>query len=429
MAHEDPELLVLLNGTHVGTVTHGRKGDLTFRYEQSWRDHESSYPLSLSMPMPLEEHSDAVVRPFLEGLLPDNRDVLERWGKEFHVSSGNPFALLTHLGEDCAGAVQLVLPERVPEVLGSTLRDIAWLSEEDVSDRLRELVERGGTGRWVGDHGHFSLSGAQPKTALFYDGSRWGIPAGAVPTTHILKPPAQKDLDGFEINEHFCLKLANHLYLSAASSAVHMFGDQTAIVVQRYDRTWTADGRVVRLHQEDACQALAVSPWIKYENEGGPGAPDIVKLLLRESSDPATDVGLFLDALALNWVIAGTDVHAKNYSVLISDGVVQLAPLYDLLSALPYPDHLPYRKLKLAMRINREYRVWGVEGGDWMRLAERCDLDPDPVIQRVSELAATLVETVPAVASEVRAEGLEHGIVDRLEETIIAHGKRCLNLL
>jgi len=423
------ELVVLLNGEQVGIVGQGRDGQLAFLYDRRWRERDDAYPLSLSMPLALERHPDEVVRAFLEGLLPDKANVLERWGRELHVSPRNPFALLTHVGEDCAGAVQLVARDRLPLVLTSGDEHIEWLSEEDVAERLRDAIDRDGTGRLAGDQGHFSLAGAQPKTALFHDGHRWGIPAGRVPTTHIIKPPAQKDLDGFDINEHFCLKLARELGLSAPESSIETFGDITAIVVERYDRLRTTDATVARLHQEDACQALGVSPLGKYESDGGPGAPEIVNLLMRQSSDASTDVGAFLDALALNWVIAGTDAHAKNYSVLISPEAVRLAPLYDLLSALPYATRLPYKQLKLSMRIDREYHLWKVRERHWQGVASMCDLDPQPLVQRVAELAQAVPEATRVTAAGVREEGINHEIVDRLEEDITEHASRCLGLL
>ncbi len=429
MAPKSTDLLVLLNGENVGTVRQKRGGKLVLMYDRSWRERKDSYPLSLSMPLALSEHPDTVVRPFLEGLLPDNQKVLTRWGTQFHVSSRNPFALLTHMGEDCAGAVQLVVPDRLSVALGSVGEPITWLTESDIAERLRDAVEGHGTGRLASDHGHFSLAGAQPKTALFFDGHRWGIPTGSVPTTHIVKPPAQTDLDGFDINEHFCLRLSRELGLAAAESSIREFDGKNAIVVERYDRVWTDGATVVRLHQEDACQSLGISPLRKYENEGGPGAPEIVDLLFRHSSDPSVDVGAFLDALALNWVIAGTDGHAKNYSVLLSRGSTRLAPLYDLLSALPYPVPLPYRSLKLAMRVDGEYHVWKISGRHWKGLAARCDLDPVPLVQRVADLAEMVPEAVRTTAAAVRAEGVDHEIIDRLEETITEHSTNCLGLL
>jgi serine/threonine-protein kinase HipA len=332
------------------------------------------------------------------------------------------------MGEDCAGAVQLIPPNELGSVIDEPSR-VEWLTEDEIGRRLRDLVERHGTGRLPGDRGQFSLAGAQPKTAFVYDGERWGIPSGAIPTTHILKPPAQRDLDGFDINEHFCLKLARKLGLAVAESTVRRFDGETAIVVARYDRRRLESGRLVRLHQEDACQSLAVPPSGKYEREGGPGAPAIVQLLIEESDDPDLDVGAFFDALAFNWVIAGTDAHAKNYSLLIGPGSVRLAPLYDLISTLPYPRWISHRSVKLAMRIDREYHVWKIRPRHWRGLADRCGLDPDPVMQRVEELVTAVPAALAQAAAEVREEDLDHEIVGRLEEAIGQHVEGCLRIL
>jgi serine/threonine-protein kinase HipA len=350
--------MVLINGDLMGVVEQQQSGELAFAYERSWQERDDSYPLSLSMPLARQQHDDPVVRPFLEGLLPDNARVLDAWARTFHVSARNPFSLLAHMGEDCAGAVQFVRPDRYEAVSPAGEGEVDWLTEEGVAERLRDLVERQGTGRLAGDRGQFSLAGAQPKMPLLHDGERWGIPSGPTPTTHILKPPAQRDLDGFDINEHFCLRLAKELGLTVAESTLRSFAGQEALVVERYDRARSRDGRLIRLHQEDACQALAVSPLRKYESEGGPGPAQIVNLLLRESGEPETDVGVFVDALGFNWVIGGTDAHAKNYSLLLSPGSVRLAPLYDLISVLPYAHRLHHRHAKLAMRIDREHHLW-----------------------------------------------------------------------
>jgi len=419
------ELVALLGGEAIGIVEQRRGGDLTFTYDDAWRHQPVAYPLSLSMPLARETHPDATVRPFLEGLLPDNQQVLERWGRRFQVSPRNPFALLSHMGEDCAGAIQFVAPSRVDDVLGSP-GDVVWLTEGQIADLLRDLVERHGTGRLAAEHGQFSLAGAQPKTALFSDGRRWGIPSGRTPSTHILKPPAQPDLDGFEINEHFSLNLAAELGVVVARSRVERFGGQSAIVVERYDRVMTENGEVLRIHQEDTCQALGVPPWTKYENEGGPGAADIVELLLQQSDDPGADVGAFIDALVLNWAVAGSDAHAKNYSLMLGPGSVRLAPLYDLLSVLPYDRSISYRKVKLAMRVEREYLVWKVRPRHWEGLAIRCGLDPAPLLDRAVELLGAIPDAAQATATRLREEGLVQEIVDRLERSTVEHSQRCL---
>jgi serine/threonine-protein kinase HipA len=423
------ELRVLVDGELLGVVVQRSGGDLLLTYERSWQERGDSFPLSLSMPLAQREHRDRVVKPFMENLLPDNAQILERWARQFHVSARNAFALLTHMGEDCAGAVQFVRPGRYEDVIDAEHAEIDWLTEEEVGVRLRDLVEQHGTGRLPGDRGHFSLAGAQPKMPLIFDGGRWGIPSGPVPTTHILKPPAQQDLNGFDINEHLSLRLAKELGLAVAESRIQRFEGQEALVVARYDRVRTEEGRVMRLHQEDTCQSLGVSPLRKYQNEGGPGPADIVNLLLRESDDAETDVGAFLDALALNWVIGGTDAHAKNYSLLLSSESVRLAPLYDLISILPYPHRVHFREAALAMKIDREYRLWKIRRRHWEGLGARCDLDPGPVVERVAQLVAAVPSALERAAADVRSEGVQHEIIDRLEEDVVEHCKRCLEVL
>jgi len=264
---------------------------------------------------------------------------------------------------------------------------------------------------------------------LLFDGERWGIPSGHVPTTHILKPPAQQELEGFDVNEHICLRLAKELGLAVAESRLQTFAGQATLVVARYGRVRTGGGRFMRLHQEDTCQSLGVSPLRTYENEGGPGPAHIVDLLLRESDDAATDVAAFLDALALNWVIGGTDAHAKNYSLLLSARSVRLAPFYDLISILPYPHRVPYREAALAMRIEREYRSWKLRRRHWKGLATQCDLDSGPVVERVGELVGAVPGAMERASSEVQSEGGRHDIIERLKVEVREHSRRCLKAL
>jgi serine/threonine-protein kinase HipA len=173
---KDGELHVLLGGLQVGRVLRN-KGRLRFIYDSAWRDRADAFPLSLSMPRVLSEHGHAVTDAFMWGLLPDNEQVQERWARRFQVSAQNAFALLAHVGEDCAGAVQFVRSDRLDQVLGTGPNQVDWLSIEDVAERLRILRGDQGAARLARDTGQFSLAGAQPKTALLFDGKR-GDPGG-----------------------------------------------------------------------------------------------------------------------------------------------------------------------------------------------------------------------------------------------------------
>ena len=211
---------------------------------------------------------------FLWGLLPDNARILDAWGRRFQVSPRNPIALLSHVGEDCAGAVQFVTEPRLAEVLESAKAAvrIRWLDDRALAERIRDVVGDGAAAR-TATEGQFSLAGAQAKIALYFDAgrSRWGVPSGRTPTTHILKPAAN-DFEGFAENEHFCLSLTRRMGLAAAYSEWQSIGGIPTLIVERYDRI-QREGHWHRVHQEDCCQALGVHPDAKYENEGGPGYP------------------------------------------------------------------------------------------------------------------------------------------------------------
>ena len=198
--------------------------------------------------------------------------------------------------------------------LASTLLKLR-LDEGDIAKRLRTLREDQSAWRIPRDTGQSSLAGAQPKTALLFQDGKWGVPSGRVPTTHILKPPTAA-FDGHAENEHFSLELARALGLPVVDSRIMHFQNEIAIVVERYDRLRTEAG-IRRVHQEEICQALAILPTQKYQNEGGPGIDDIVQLLRTHSGEPREDLDTFIDPIAFSWLIVGTDAHAKNYALLI----------------------------------------------------------------------------------------------------------------
>jgi serine/threonine-protein kinase HipA len=275
--------------------------------------------------------------------------------------------------------------------------------------------------------GQFSLAGAQAKTALLLEGKRWGVPSGSIPTTHILKP-AIAGFDDHDLNEHLCLDAARRSGLIVARSRISQFADQTSLVVTRYDRLSGPDGSIARVHQEDTCQSLSVPPARKYQREGGPSSSQIAKLL-RDSMDPRAGeqaVHRFADALIWNWLIAGTDAHAKNYSVLLSGNQVRFAPLYDIASALPYGAH--ERKLRLAMKIGTSYEVYP-QHNRWPAAARDLGLDPDALVTRARELAAGAPDAFSAAARVTEVARLNRALPDRLVDLVADRAERCLRVL
>jgi serine/threonine-protein kinase HipA len=419
-------LMVMADGVLMGQLERDGKR-LGFTYDSTWLESPRRFPLSLSMPLALKEHPHSVIEPFLWGLLPDSPQILDEWGKRFHVSPRNVFGIIRHVGEDCAGAVQFFHPERGQTPVTSTPgSDVHWIDDPDLALRVTLLLENHGSTRLAGDTGQFSLAGAQPKLALHRHpvSGAWGVPSGNTPTTHILKP-ATGEFGGHAENEHFCLRLAAAVGLRSCRSNVMRAGGHTVIVIERYDRLWR-EQRCLRIHQEDTCQAFAVHPARKYQNEGGPGVREIAALLRDQSTNPASDVLAFADALIFNWLIAGTDAHAKNFSVLIAPGSqVRLAPLYDLASVLPYPQRIDAQKAKLAMKIGNSYRLREIRRKHWETCARDLRMPANDLIGRAESMIQRLLAAAPKVADSLRDEGLDDAVIGRLVDSIDIHSRNC----
>jgi serine/threonine-protein kinase HipA len=418
-------LSVLIDHAVAGSITRRSQGRLRFEYDDAYRQRRAATPLSVSMPPSIRSHLDATISPWLEGLLPDNDRVLARWARDFQVPA-RPFSLLsTPIGHDCAGAVRFAPVEEAGEVLAAP-GAVTWLTDEQVAQRLQELRQDGTA--WLGREltGQFSLAGAQAKTALLFKDGRWGVPTGSAATSHILKPAVQ-GFDDHDLNEHLCLDAARRAGLVVARTRVARFGDESAIVVDRYDRRMI-EGELVRIHQEDACQALGVPPEKKYQNEGGPSARDLATLFRTVMSPSAAEdaVWRFLDALAWNWLVAGTDAHAKNYSLLLSGDDVRLAPLYDIASALPYDRH--ERQLRFAMKIGGDYRVHPCRN-TWGKAALDLGLNPDAVLERVAHLALTAPDAFADAANAPDVVALDRPLPKRLVDLVADRARRCLAIL
>lgn len=411
------ELALLCNGEPAGALRR-RRGQLSLTYLDSWRAREDATPMSLSMPLAAREHPHRVVDPFLWGLLPDNDAVIRRWGRDFHVSTSHPVGLLANVGEDLPGSMQLVRPERLVE-LEEAKGSVEWLETADVAKMLRAV--RQDHTAWLTNRaeGRWSLAGAQPKIALLRDGDRWGRPTGRIPTTHILKP-AVAGSDEHDLNEHLCLRASQQLGLRAAHTEVGVFDDERAIVVERYDRI--IQGRNWRrVHQEDMCQALGLHPSKKYQSDGGPSPADIASLLRASMPPRAADpaVNAFVDALAFNWLIAGPDAHAKNYALLLEGSQVRLAPLYDIASALAYPDFHP-PKVKMAMKIGGYYRLSAIGRQAWIRLAEGLRLDQDVLFDRISGLIERVSDAFADAARHPEVVAIDSALPTRLVDAVSA---------
>lgn len=388
-------LHVLMHGIHVGDVTQDHAGNRTFRYLEAYASDPGSTPLSLSMPLGDVTYRKRTVDAFMNGLLPDSDVVRERWARDLGAKSTNAFSLLGRMGLDCAGAVQFT--EQDPAEALARENELVPLTEADVAARLRRL--RGDQSGWVVSGERWSLSGASSKFTLArgVDGG-WSEALGAAPSTHIVKP-GLTEYRAQALNEHLCLAACAALGVRAARTEFHVFADEPAVVVTRYDRARGSDGAVRRLHQEDLCQALSVPPTRKYETSRGPTAQRILRLL-HDNRVPDQDLYRFVDALVLNYLLGAPDAHAKNYAVLLQGRQVRLAPMYDVASALPYETERADHELdRAAMSVNGEKRFGYVTGRDWAAFARGNALDAGRVVDRVRDLATRLPDALATVAA------------------------------
>jgi serine/threonine-protein kinase HipA len=418
------ELAVLMHGQQIATLhRRSRSQPLKLRYQDDLPP--GTTPLSVAMPTVVSTHAGPQVRYWLAGLLPDRGEVLAAWRRTFKVTSVEEYALLPHVGADLAGAAQICLPEMARTLNAEGV--LVPLSDEQVGERLAELADSSSGWGVQQESGQFSLAGTQAKLALHFDGEHWFLPTGAQPTTHILKP-AIRDLPDQDLNEHLTMLTAAYLGLPVPATRVTTFAGRRALVVQRYDRL-TREGHVYRIHQEDLVQALGRRPSDKYEASGGPGLLTLVDLLRRVISpeNVAHDVATLLDAVAFNWLTAGTDAHARNYSLLLAGPQVRFAPLYDLNSFLPYSSRA-HVEMSMSIGGSGHFRSTDVTADDWRWVGRRAQVDPEDLLQRIATMAARLPD---AAADAVKAGGIDEvtaatrAFAARFVEALTSHAQQC----
>ena len=375
-------LTVHLNNEPVGTLEQDASGLLRFTYAPEWLERDNAAPLSRMLPLSPDPYENKHARPFFAGILPEAgpRAAIARI---LGISEGNDFAMLERIGGECAGAVSLLPEGHQPLHVESRTRA---LDEEELVSIVHELPRRP---LMAGEEGiRLSLAGAQDKLPVVIDSEAIALPLGNTPSTHIIKPEPERFPD-LVANEAFCMELARHVGLNVAEATTRTIGATPCIVVTRYDREVRPDG-AIRLHQEDFCQALGRPPEHKYQQEGGPTVRDCVALLREWSTTPVLDILAFVDALIFNMLIGNADAHGKNYSMVYAGGTRRLAPLYDLVSTIAWPE----LSTRLAMNIGHGESVNDLNPAHFKRLAEECDLGWPMIRERVENLARGAVEVV-----------------------------------
>lgn len=413
-----PPLNVLINGRLVGHLSKEASGAIVFQYDRDWLDWEHGFAVSLSLPARETAYSGTPVAAVFDNLLPDNEAIRRRVAERTGAEGTDAYSLLARIGRDCGGAMQF-LPD------GAVIDDNPAVQGEPVyDDEIEQMLANLRRAPLGIDQDHdfrISIAGAQEKTALLFHDGQWMRPIGTTPTTHILKPQLGEiptafgmiDMAASVDNEHYCLALLRAFGLPVAQTQIVTFGARRVLVVERFDRRWRDPSRLLRLPQEDCCQATGVPPSLKYQAQGGPGAVAILKLLQRADA-PLADQATFFKAQILFWLIGATDGHAKNFSIFLGPGGrYGLTPLYDVLSAQPAFDRkqIPHRAYKLAMSAgsNRKYRIVDIAGRHFVETGKEAGVGVTIMGEAIADILdnavdagrRALAEMPPDFAAEV----------------------------
>ena len=400
----------------IGTLTQDVDKLLGFKYDNSWLENKNSNALSISLPKWKKEFSTNECRPFFAGLLPEQRQksILAR---NLRVSVHNDFTFLEMLGEDVAGILQILPPNKTPP---RDLKDLQTkpLTTEELITKIDDLPKRP---LLFGDSElRVSLAGAQSKFPVILVENKIGVPISDQPTTHILKPSMNEYPSSTE-NEAFVMRLAKSIGLDVADVEPMSVKGRKFLLVKRYDRVTNNDSITERLHQEDFCQALGIAPEHKYDNRKKPDLLKCFKLLRNKSITPALDIEKFLKAIIFNVVVGNADAHGKNFSLLYSNSGPYLAPLYDLLSTVIYPELTQ----NFAMNIGRCKTLEELQQRGWERFATNIELGLPYLKEHLIEVCNSIESKLNEVSRSLNKPELEKDTVSFLESTIRKRANQC----
>jgi serine/threonine-protein kinase HipA len=399
-------LTLLMNGRLVGYLHKSSSGALSFQYAREWLEVSGARPVSLSLPLKSTAYEGELVYNFFDNLLPDSERIRARIQTRYEIPSSQPFDLLAAIGADCVGAIQLCSEQSSESV---EIIKAQPISREEIA-KLLEGYKAAPLGMIESvDDFRISVAGAQEKTALLWYQGQWCRPRGTTPTSHIFKLPIgfiahnNIDLSTSCENEWLCLEIAKAFGFETAKAEIQQFEGAKALVLERFDRRWSTNEQwLMRLPQEDMCQALGCSPNLKYQSEGGPGMAEIMQVLLGARNADA-DRETFFRSQILFWLLAATDGHAKNFSIFIEPGgSYRLTPMYDVISAYPLmqTNALPKQKVKMAMALRgtKNYYLWSmIQPRHFMSTAKAINFSS----KRAKQILVEMLEQVGQVVEQV----------------------------
>ena len=381
---------VHLGGRRVGTIAETRQG-ARFGYSPDIYETCPGVPvLSLALPAKRRPFSESKTHNWFEGLLPEG-DRKERACRKFGLKPHDWMGLLGEIGWECAGAVQ-VFPEGASCEHGDSYEHV---EPADLVNKLTDAY----LGQPAAESSvvRMSLGGYQDKLCVRMPALSNGggfvrpegirLPKGDAPSTHILKPEPSRYV-GLAESEAWAMTVARCAARCAKVALLQLDGSPDTLVVERYDRRITRDDTVIRLHQEDACQALNLPVEEKYAHESTAKGDDptyagIASLLDRYSVNAEEEKIELLRQLTVSMALGNWDAHAKNISFLyLKHSLPIVAPLYDV---VPIAEIEP-RTTLLSLRVNgslvpdsvdgpalrEEAKSWGLSAGKACETIECC---------------------------------------------------------
>ena len=415
------KLIVWWDGRVVGDLSRRPNGGERFTYSEAWLNDPLAPALSISLPKSGRPFSWSGMSPFFDGLLPEgaSRRAIAR---VLQVSTENDFSILERLGGDVAGAIQFLPEGETPCMVGGP-----WVPELLTDEQLLAMIQSLPLRPMLlGEKGlRLSLAGAQTKLPVVLVDDRIAKPDSGQPTTHILKPAAPA-FHGIVENEAFCMMLADAVKLHVAEVQPRLLqvpGEPalTYLLVRRYDRA-VSGGQVVRLHQEDFCQALGVASRMKYQAEGGPNMKKLFQVLWEHAYTPAKDIMRLIGAVALNVVVGNEDAHGKNFSLLYgANGQISLAPLYDIVSTVVYED----LDRGFAMKIGHAGILEEINPREWQRFAKDAGVELSLVRTIVNDVCESVRVHASGIARKLGQPGMDGAFLTVLADTVVRRAEAC----
>jgi serine/threonine-protein kinase HipA len=368
-----------------GELSQDKYGTIVFQYDQDYLNKNGA-PISHSMPLTREIYYGNEAHAYFTGLLPEE-EMLTATAKAIGTSTLNYFKLLTELGKEPIGAIQI----------GSSTLSKSFKYEEISIDELDKIIKKSDSLLSTLYHEkelRLSLAGAQSKTGLYNDNHRFFIPQNGSPSNIIVKP-SHKQYPNLVFNEYACMKIASSLGIITPNVQLVSTPTQPLFVIDRYDRVYN-NVHIERLHQEDFCQALGVQNQNKYESDGGPSFVQCINLLRKATTVPAVEINKFISLFLFNLIIGNKDAHGKNYSFLHQNNKCILAPAYDILSTSFYPE----LSIKMSMSINSKFELDEINEGDLTQMAQSANINGKLVLKEYQRMKELLLPTAEKVLNE-----------------------------